>query len=311
MGLLDKIKAEAQKSGSSKGKFFYVKEGEKRRIRFLQDMEDGFEVVMHSSYQQQLTVPCQEIFDRDCKYCEDADIKTRTNFAWSVYDYDADEVRIFMFAVNNCTPIAAVTAIYEEFGTLLDNDIVITVSGKQTNKTYTALPMNKSKFRNPKAKPYSRSAFLKLLDKAYPDPDGQMPYEETEKGSNTYKRKKDADSDEGFENMPDEIDYSEMTPMQLYRLCEKREIEAEPKMKAAYYINLLKEYDDNLFSGEEEEPEDEWADDEDDPGYEDMTAKELYELCKKRGLDALPRKKERYYINILEEADQAENDWGE
>lgn len=309
MGLLDDIKSEAQKSGSNKSKFFYVKEGEKRRIRFLQDMEDGFKVVIHSSYQDQLTVPCQEVFDRDCRYCERDGMKTRTNFAWSVYDYDADEVKVFMFAVNNCTPIAGITAIYEAYGTLLDRDLVISVTGKATNKTYAVLPMDKSKFRNTKVKPLSYSAFLKVLDKAYPDE--ESGFEETEKGSNVYKRKDRKGNADGFENAPDEVDYSGMTPLQLYKLCEKREIEAEPKMKAAYYINLLKEYDDNLFDGEEEEGE-EWGEEEfEGPVYEEMTAKELYALCNERGIEALPKKKESYYINLLEEADQAEKEWGE
>lgn len=312
MGLLDKIKSEAQKSGSNKSKFFYVKEGEKRRIRFLQDMEDGFEVVIHKNYKEQLTVPCQEVFDRDCRYCERDSMTTRTNFAWSVYDYDADEVKVFMFAVNNCTPIAGITAIYEAYGTLLDRDLVISVTGKSTNKTYAVLPMDKSSFKNSKAKPYSRSAFLKILDKAYPD--NESGFEETEKGSNVYKRKEEKEDADGFDNAPDEIDYSSMTPIQLYRLCEKREIETEPKMKAAYYINLLKEYDENLFAGEEdsENEEEGWGEEEfEGPAYEEMTAKELYNLCKERGIEAAPKKKESYYINLLEEADQADKEWGE
>ena len=38
MGLLDKIKNDAKNAGGNKGKFFYVKDGDKRRIRFLQDI---------------------------------------------------------------------------------------------------------------------------------------------------------------------------------------------------------------------------------------------------------------------------------
>ena len=40
MGLIDKIKADAKKSGGNKGKFIYIREGTKLRIRFLQDMDD-------------------------------------------------------------------------------------------------------------------------------------------------------------------------------------------------------------------------------------------------------------------------------
>ena len=50
MGLLAKIKADAQKSGQNKSKFIFFKEGEKKRVRFLSDMEDGIEVVFHDNY---------------------------------------------------------------------------------------------------------------------------------------------------------------------------------------------------------------------------------------------------------------------
>ena len=51
MGLVDKIKADAKKSGSNKGKFIYFREGTKLRVRFLQDMDDGMEVTFHDSHE--------------------------------------------------------------------------------------------------------------------------------------------------------------------------------------------------------------------------------------------------------------------
>lgn len=42
-----------------------------------------------------------------------------------------------------------------------------------------------------------------------------------------------------------------------------------------------------------------------------MPAKELYALCKEREIEAKPRKSEKYYINLLEEYDEAEDDWGD
>lgn len=300
MGILDKIKQDAQNSGQNKGKFFYVKDGEKRRIRFLQDMEDGIEVVMHDNYELQIKVPCQEIFDRDCEYCERDDLRTRVNYAWSVYDYDSNDVKVLMYPMNNCTPVGAIAAMYENYGTLLDRDYIIGVSGNGTNKAFSVIPMDKSKFRNEKAKPFSRSAFLKVLDKAYHNEGSDFEEDKQKKGS--FKRKKDPKND-GFMNEPDPIDYSEMTPTQLYKLCEEREIEAEPKMKAKYYINLLEEYDEENLSDSADEDEDGGND------YSDMTAKELYQLCKKRGLDVLPKKPEKYYINLLEEDDGAHDDW--
>ena len=39
MGILDKIKAEAAKTGGSRGKFFYVKDGEKTTYSYMQGFE--------------------------------------------------------------------------------------------------------------------------------------------------------------------------------------------------------------------------------------------------------------------------------
>lgn len=296
MGLLDKIKADAAKSGSNKGKFIFFKEGEKKRIRFLTDLEDGMEVVFHDSFEAGINVPCQEIFGRSCIYCDEDGLRTRTQYVWSVWDYDAAEVKLFMFPVNNCSPVPPISAMYETYGTLTDRDYVISVSGKQQNKSYTVVPMDKATFKNGKAKPISRQKFLDILDKAYPD-------EHSDKYGNDEDVKPKKKSKPM--NEPEETDYSEMSPKELYNLCEERDIEAEPKMKADYYINLLKEADeesDDLPWSYEEDSDDE-------TDYSSMSAKELFNLCKERGISVEPKKPEKFYIKKLEEYDSAHDDW--
>ena len=59
---------------------------------------------------------------------------------------------------------------------------------------------------------------------------------------------------------------------------------------------------------EEEYEED---DDVEENDYESMSAKELYKLCEERGIDCKPRKSKEYYIDLLEEADEDSDDWGE
>ena len=270
MGLLDNIKKDAKKSGQSKGKFTYFREGNKVRLRFLQDMDEGMEITWHDSYEQGINVPCQEHFGKDCPYCEDDSLRTRSQYAWSVWNYETNEVQIFMFPVNNCSPIPSLVALYETYGTLTDRDYVISVSGKQQNKSFSVVPMDKAKFRNGKAKPFSEQALLKMIDKAWPAEDTGDEDDEDEapkkkkgpkKSGGKTKTKKSYDEDE------DEDDYT-----------------------------------DEDFDDEEEEDEDE---------YEDMSPKELFNLCKKRKLDAAPKKSAKYYINILREADKAEDDWGD
>lgn len=270
MGLLDKIKSDVAKSGSNKGKFIYFREGQKVRVRFLNDMDEGMEVKFHDSFERGVNVPCQEIYGKDCPYCEDEDLRTRSQYIWSVYDYEAKEVKLFMFAVNNCSPIPALMALYETYGTLTDRDYVISVTGKQQNKSFTVVPMDKNKFRNEKAKAYSEKAILKMLAKAFPadeSEDDEEDYEEEDekptKKSQKASTKKAQDEDDWDDEEEATQDYTTMSPKELYNLCKERDIDCVPKKPAKYYINLLKEYD---------EAQDDWGDDdmdEDDEWEED------------------------------------------
>lgn len=277
MGLLDSIKQDAKKSGQSKGKFIYFREGQKVRIRFLQDMDDGLEILFHDSYEQGVNVPCQEIYGKDCPYCNDDSLRTRKQYCWSVWDYENKEVKLFMFPVNNCTPIPALVAMYENYGTITDRDYVISVSGKQQNKTFSVVPMDKVKFRNDKAKAYSTKAVLQLLDKAYPC---------------------DATSDSDIDVDDDDED----------EVPKKKSKSNKPDTK-----KKGKQDDDDedvmpFGDGNDDDDEEDEADEE-DTDYEDMSVKELFKLCKKRKIDVEPKKSQRYYIKKLEDADQAEDDW--
>lgn len=270
MGLLDNIKKDAKKSGQSKGKFIYFREGQKTRIRFLQDMDEGLEVTFHDSYEQGINVPCQEHFGRNCPYCEDDSLRTRSQYAWSVWNYETNEVQIFMFPVNNCSPIPALVALYETYGTLCDRDYVISVSGKQQNKSFSVVPMDKAKFRNAKAKPFSERALLKMIDKAWPA--------------------------EGVDSDDDDEDE---TPKKK-----------APK-KTGGKTKTKKSYDEDEDEDDDDFTDEDFEDEDDGDEYEDMSPKELFNLCKKRKLDAAPKKSAKYYINILKEADEAEEDWGD
>ena len=253
MGLVDNIKRDVKRSGGNKGKFMYFREGEKQRVRFLQDMDEGFEVTFHDSYAAGINVPCQETFGRECEYCDDDDLRTRSMYAWSVWNYEAKEVQLLQFAVNNCSPVPALVAMYENYGTLTDRDYVISVQGKGTSKTFSVIPMDKQKFRNMKAKPFSHKKYLELVDAAWPD--------------------ENADDDD----MP--------RPLKKSGKAKRRQ-----------------EVDDDWDDEEENEEEDV-------PDYDDMSAKELYQLCKERGIDVAPKKSQKFYVNALEEYDAAQNDW--
>ena len=273
MGLVDKIKQDVKKSGRNKGKFIYFREGQKQRIRFLTDMDDGMEVTFHDSFEAGINVPCQELFGKDCPYCEEEGLRTRSQYIWSVYNYETKEVQLFMYPVNNCSPIPALMAMYENYGTITDRDYVISVSGKQQNKTFSVVPMDKVKFRNAKVKPFSEQAILKMLDKAYPadadedeDEEDDKPVKKSKSSKskpNTKKAKPEPEEDEDWEDEEEELDYSEMSPKELYQLCKERDIDVAPKKPAKYYINQLEEYDtaqEDWEDDDSEDDEEEWED---------------------------------------------------
>ena len=271
MGLLSEIKKDAKKSGQNKSKFIYFREGQKQRIRFLQDMDDGLQITFHDSFEQSINVPCQEHFDRECPYCDDDTVRTRSQYVWSVWNYETNEVQLFMFPVNNCSPLPALVAMYETYGTLTDRDYVISVTGKQQNKTFSVVPMDKVKFRNTKAKPYSESQVLKMLDKAFP-----------------------CDAAES-----DEEDDEDYTP--------KNKKKKQRPAKTSTKKDVDEDYEDDDYDEDMSEEEE----DTDDVDYESMSVKELYKLCKSRNIDVAPKKSQKYYIKQLEEYDEQNEDWGD
>ncbi len=285
MGLIDEIKTQVKKSGTNKAKFVYFKSGSKVRIRFLSDMEEGFKVSFHDSFQLSINVPCQEAFGRTCEHCENEDLRHRDQFAWSVWDYEANEVKVLMGPVNNFSPIPQLVAMYDNYGTITDRDYLITQNGSQQNKSYTVVPMDKVKFRNEKAKPLSKSKLLDLLDKGFPN-DG-------EKSSNSGRSKPENEDN----------DYESKTAKKLYELCKEREIEVDARQPKEYYIEKLEQAD--------AAEDDDWGDDE-KPDYASMSAKELYDMCIERGIDAERKKSKEYYTKKLQDDDsKAEDGWGE
>lgn len=270
--LLQSIKRDAKKSGGNKAKFMYFREGNKIRVRFLTDMEEGMEITFHDSFEQSINVPCQSHFGRDCPYCDRDDVRTRSQYIWSVWNYDAKEVQLFMFPMNNCSPVPSLVAFYESYGTLTDRDYVISVSGKMQNKTFAVVPQDKVKFRNDKAKPYTENQILKMLDKAWPceesgdddDDEDEKPIKKKKK-PNTKKASDDVDTEDDYDDSWDDEDetktkdYEDMSPKELYSECKKRKLDVQPKKPAKYYIKQLQ--DDDEAHEDWDDEDDDWEDD--------------------------------------------------
>lgn len=315
MSLIDDIKNQVKKTGSNKGKFVYFKSGLKIRVRFLQDMEEGVKVPFHDNYTKGINLPCQATFGKTCLYCDDEELRTRDQYLWSVWDHEAKEVKILMAPVNNCSPIPALVGMYETYGTMTDRDYVITKNGSQTQSTYSVVPMDKVKFRNDKAKPFSKTKLLQLLEKAFPD-DGSVEGEDDDVDEKPKKAAPKA------KPAAKELDYDDMTAKELYDLCKEKDIAVQPKKSKEYYIDRLHD------SGYPEEDKDDWEEDEDDweedeekedsSWSEDMSAKELYEVCISRQIQVPVKKPAAFYIKELraydakddvEEDEKEDDEW--
>lgn len=120
----------------------------------------------------------------------------------------------------------------------------------------------------------------------------------------------------------DDGDYSSMTKDQLIALCVEKGLKVAKHQKPKqYYIDALNAAGDDeeeeapkksgKTSGKKAEAEDDAEDDE----YAGKTAKELFNMCKERGIKVQPRQASRVYIEALKAAD-AEDDgddegWGD
>ena len=266
---LGNIKSAIAKSGSSKGKFMFFKEGTKVRVRFLSDMEDGLEVKFHDSFALGVNVPCQEEFGRECEYCEDENLRTRSMFVWSVYDYESKEVKLLMFAVNQCSPVATLASLYEAYGTLTDRDYEIKQNGSGQGKSFSVIALDKKKFRNTKVHAMSDEAILKCIDKAYPadnsedleEEEDEKPRNKKNKGKKKTKVPMNEPEEEEDEWEEEEQNYESMSAKELFQLCKERDIDCKPKKTKEYYIDLLEEAD--------EEDSDDWDDEDSDDDWED------------------------------------------
>ena len=248
MSIVNQIKDQVKKSGTNKGKFLYFRPGTKVRIRFLVDMDAGYTFTFHDSFERSINTPCQELFGRNCPYCGDDGLRTRDQYCWPVWDYDAKEVKLLLAPVNNCSPIPALVAMYDTYGTLLDRDYVITKQGSQQNTTFSVVPMDKVKFRNDKAKALSESQILKLLDKAFPC-DEATEEKPVKKSRKPVVVEEDDDDEDEVGN-----DYESMTAKELYALCVEKGIDVKPKKDKSFYIEQLEAY--------ESDDDEDWDDDE-------------------------------------------------
>ena len=189
--LIKEMKAKIAASGSSKKELLYFGKDSVKRVRFLQELDTGFTFQFHNDWNAGILELCKDPEDHEnCKLCEQG-IKVYENFAWSVWDYDSNAVRILLFKASGISPIPAFIEMYEEFGTIMDRDYKIKKVGQGQGGSFVVTPLDKERFSNKKAKPYTESQVHDILEKAYAKSDVDTDDDEEEDEAPKKASKKD------------------------------------------------------------------------------------------------------------------------
>ena len=249
---LKAMRQNIKNAGGAMGAMFYLKADTKRRVRFLQEFDEGGEVVFHDHYDRGINQPCLEAYDMECELCEDDELRTRPLYYWSVWDVESKEVKLMIYAANNYSPIPALMSMFDTYGTIMDRDYIIQQNGSGGNKSFTVVPMDPAELRNKKAKPFAEKKVLDVLKKAYlaevfgdDDEDDEPVPKKKAKGKAKKKTEKE-----------DEL--GDLTPKQLYKKCMDMDIDAAPRKKASYYIDLIEAADEEDPWDDDEGDDDDW-----------------------------------------------------
>ena len=167
------------------------------------------------------------------------------------------------------------------------------------------------------------------------DADEQMEEAEApKKEKKTPKSKQPVQEDDWEEEDETESEYDGMTGKELYALCCERGISSLCKSRSKdYLIDLLTKLDNGEIEpssakkkGAKAEPkkstkakpkkaepveeaeDDDWGDEEEEDSdpYAGKNARELFDMCKERGIKAKPKQKADVYVKLLKKADETE-----
>ena len=167
MGLINHMKNQIAKSGSNKKEILYFAKNTIKRVRFLQELDNGFEFQFHNDWDTKIFELCKDPEDHEnCKLCNDG-ISIQENFVWSVWDYDSNSVKLIQFKASGVSPIPALIEMYEEYGTIMDRDYKIKKIGKGQGSSFSVTPLDKERFSNKKAKALNKMQVKEILEKAW------------------------------------------------------------------------------------------------------------------------------------------------
>ena len=137
-------------------------------------------------------------------------------------------------------------------------------------------------------------------------PEKKAPAKRGRKKAEPVEEEPEEDVDEEEDSDGDEVDYESMTGKALYALCCERGLSSKCKKRdKASLIAVLKAADGESTSADDDEDWDEEEEEENDP-YEGKKAKDLYLMCKKRGIKCKTGMAADAYVKKKKKADAEE-----
>lgn len=251
--LIKKMKERIAKSGSSKKEILYFGKDSVKRVRFLQELDDGYSFQFHSNWEPSIYAMCDDPEDhQDCKLCKDG-IALQDEFCWSVWSYDDQAVRILKFKASGLSPIPGLIEMQEEFGTIMDRDYKIKKVGSGMGGSFVVTPLDKERFKNAKAKPFTEKEMLNLFREAYKQSEDDDEVEEEKPKS----KKKDKKKEKSLKDKFLDLDWDTLKELALEIGVSKKQIKKfdEDEEELVYYLfdeyeeedleDLLEEYEDD------------------------------------------------------------------
>ena len=260
--LVSELKKKIAQSGTSKREVLFFAPDESKRVRFLQEFDTGYSFQFHSDFNAKIFTLCLDQDDHeDCKLCNEQ-IPIQENFAWTVWDYDSNSVKIILTKATGVSPIPAFIEMYEEFGTIMDRDYKIKKVGKGTGSSFTVTPLDKSRFRQ-KAKPYTESQIEKILKESFKYEENNDDEEET---TTSVKRKKKVKKEKTLRSKFEELDMEELKDICLEIGMSKKEFRKfdDEEEVISYLFDEYEEDDLEEILEEMDVDEDEEVDDDDE-----------------------------------------------
>ena len=263
--LIKSMKESIAAAGASKRDIVYFKADSVQRVRFLTELDEGITVTMHNQFSPDpnggIFVPCEDPEDHEaCKYCKD-EIPIQEWYAWSVWDYDSACVRLVFQKATGISPVPSLIEMYEEYGTILDRDYKIKKVGKGTTGSFVITPLEKSAFKNKKAKAFTEDKIRELIAKAYGEHNSDDENDEEEEEKSTKKSKsKGKKKEKSLRDKYDDLDFSDVKQIAKDLGMSKKEIkefedseELIDELFDNYEEEDLQELYDDLESGEEDD----------------------------------------------------------